>query len=214
MLPRLGPRTYFRGGVNGGLIRYGNFAQLNYDELRLRAGILQQLSPRMYGELGWSNQKLYTAQDGLRGVLSGQRFLNENSLRLELSRTDPLGKKLSLSSFYQLRWSLSSRNANDRVSNTVFTSLNYKLSPSWTMGLDYQMSWSHYTQVERDDLFQQLQLRTRYALTKNLSMSVFGGFSFGGSSDNRQQFGLTGTEQLQYDNWAIGINLIFSRGIL
>ncbi|NJN49146.1 MAG: hypothetical protein HC805_04340 [Alkalinema sp. RL_2_19] len=213
VLPKLGPKTYFLGAIDGNLVRYGNFSQLNYDELQFRAGILQQLSPRMYGELGWSNQKLYTAQDGLRGVLSGKEFRNENSLRVELSRTDPLSKRLALSSFYQLRWSLSSRNGNDRISNTIFSSLNYRLSPSWTTSFDYLMSWSHYTQIKRDDLFQQIQLRTRYALSQNLSMSVFGGFSFGGSSDNRAQFGLSGREQLQYDGWSIGVNLIFSKGL-
>lgn len=211
--PRLGPKTFLLGAVDGNVIRYGRFSQLNYDELRLRASILQQLSAKMYGEIGWSNQKLYAASDGLRNVLSGEQFLNENSFQLSLSRTDKLSPKVSLSSFYQLRWSLSSRNDNDRLSNTVFTSLNYRLSPSWLAALDYTLSWSHYTQFNRDDIFQQVQLRTRYALSKELSLSVFGGFSFGGSTDDRQRLGLTGTERLQYDNWSIGVNLVFSKGL-
>lgn len=212
--PRLGPKTFLLGAIDGNLVRYGSFSRLNYDELRLRASLLQQLSPRMYGEIGWSNQKLYTARDGLRNVLSGERFLNENSLQISLSRTDPLAKRLSLSSFYQFRWSLSSRQNNDRISNTVFTSLNYKLAPNWTAALDYTFSWSHYTDFARDDLFQQVQLRTRYALNQDISLSLFGGFSFGGSSDDRRRLGPTGTERLQYDNWSIGVNIIFSRGLL
>ncbi len=212
-LPTLGPKTYFLGGIDGNIVRYGKYSQLNYDELRLRAGILQQLSPRMFGEIGWSNQKLYAAQDGLRSILSGARFLNENSLRLELSRTDPITPNLSLSSFYQLRWSASSRPQGDRLSNTIYTALNYKLSPSWTAGLDYQMSWSHYTQVARDEVFQQVQLRTRYALTPSLSMNLFGGFSFGGSSDRRRQFGLNGTDSLQYDGWSFGVTFAYAKGL-
>jgi hypothetical protein len=211
-LPMLGPKTYFLGGIDGNIVRYGKYSQLNYDELRLRAGILQQLSPRMFGEIGWSNQKLYAAQDGLRSILSGSR-LNENSLRLELSRTDPITPNLSVSSFYQLRWSASSRPQGDRVSNTIYTALNYKLSPSWTAGLDYQMSWSHYTQVARDELFQQVQLRTRYALTPSLSMNLFGGFSFGGSSDRRKQFGLNTSDRLQYDGWSFGVTFAYAKGL-
>jgi hypothetical protein len=212
-LPMLGPKTYFLGGVDGNIVRYGKYSRLNYDELRLRAGILQQLSPRMFGEIGWSNQKLYAAEGGLRSILSGARFLNENSIRLELSRTDPITPRLSVSSFYQLRWSLSSRPQGDRLSNTVYTALNYKLSPSWTAGLDYQMSWSHYTQIARDELFQQVQLRTRYALTPSLSMNLFGGFSFGGSSDRRRQFGPNGTDRLQYDGWSFGVTFAYVQGL-
>jgi hypothetical protein len=212
-IPRIGPKTYFLGGIDGNLVRYGKYAQLNYDELRLRAGILQQLSPRMYGEIGWSNQKLYTAKDGLRNILGGSQFLNENAIRLELSRNDPLSQRLSLTSFYQLRWNLSNRTDSDRLSNTLFESLNYRLSPSWSAALDYQLSWSHYTQVNRDEVYQQVQLRTQYAIAPKLTMSLFGGFSFGGSSDDRQQFGITGRERLQYDGWAIGVNLLFNQGL-
>jgi hypothetical protein len=212
-LPALGPKTYFIGGIDSNIVRYNRFSQLNYDELRLRAGILQQLSPRMYGEIGWSNQKLYLAKEGLRSLLSGDRFLNEDSIRLELSRTDPIAKRVSLSSFYQLRWSLSSRPQGDRLSNTAFTSLNYKLSPSWTAGLDYQLSWSHYTQIARDEVFQQVQLRTRYAFTPSLSMNLYGGFSFGGTSDDRRQFGPNNRDRLQYDGWSIGVSLAYSTGL-
>jgi hypothetical protein len=211
VLPALGPKTYFLGGIDGNIVRYSTYSDLNYDELRLRAGIL--LSPRMYGEIGWSNQKLYAAKDGFRSLLSGNRFLIENSLRLELSRTDPITKRLSLSSFYQLRWSLSSQSQSDRLSNTVFTSLNYKLSPSWTTGVDYFISWSHYTQVSRDEVFQQVQLRTRYALNPSLSMSLFGGFSFGGSSDDRPKFGPDKKDRLQYDGWSIGVTFAYSQGV-
>jgi hypothetical protein len=209
----LGPKTYFSGAIDGNLVRNLTFSRQSYDELRLRAGILQQLSPRMFGELGWSNQKLYAAQNDLQGILSGDRFLNENSLRLDLSRADPIDQRLSLISFYQLRWSLSSREKGDRLSNTIYTSLNYKLSPQWTAGLDYVMSWSHYTQVARDEVFQQVQLRTRYTINPSFSMNLVGGFSFGGTSDKRRQFGLHNNEQLHYDGWSIGVNFVYSKGL-
>jgi hypothetical protein len=209
-LPALGPKTYFLGGIDGNLVRYGKFAELNYDELRLRAGILQQLSPRMYGEIGWSNQKLFVAKDGLRNILSGNRFLNENALRLELSRTDPLGPNWSLNTFYQFRWVSSSRTESDRINHTAVASLNRKLSPSWSAGLDYQVSWSNYTRLQRDDVYQLVQARTSYAFNRNLQMNLFGSFSFGGSSDDSRRFGRTGLERLQYDGWAFGVSLVMN----
>jgi hypothetical protein len=224
VFPKLGSGTYFLGAVDGNLIRYGKYGKspdaLNYDELRLRAGILQQLSPRMYGEIGWTNQKLFTAEDGLRNILSGDRFLNENSLRVELSRTDPITPKLSLSTYYQFRWSTSNRSDNDRLSHSVFAALNYKLSPSWNTGLDYFISWSNYTNVNRDDVYQQVQLRTGYNVNRNVQLNLFGGYSFGGSTDDRPVFGrspapgLNPNSRLQYDAWFFGVNLVLSTPLL
>ncbi len=219
-IPAIGPTTYFLGSIDGNLVRYGRFGQtpdaLNYDELRFRGGILQQLSPRMYGEVGWTNQKLFTAKDGLRNVLSGNRFLNENSIRLEFSRTDPLSPQLTLGTYYQLRWSTSDREDNTRLAHTFFSALTYKLSPQWNLGLDYFVSWSHYTNVNRDDVYQQVQLRTGYTMNRNVQVNLFGGYSFGGSTDDRPVFGrapapgVNPNAQLQYNAWFFGVNLAVS----
>jgi hypothetical protein len=224
VFPKLGSKTYFSGAVDGNIVRYGQFGKspdaLNYDELRVRAGILQQLSPRMYGEIGWTNQKLFTAKDGLRNILSGDRFLNENSLRVELSRTDPLSPNLSLSTYYQFRWSTSNRSDNDRLTHSLFAALNYKLSPSWNTGLDYFVSWSNYTNVNRDDVYQQVQLRTGYNVNRNVQVNLFGGYSFGGSTDDRPVFGRSPApgqnpnSRLQYDAWFFGVNLVLSTPLL
>jgi hypothetical protein len=209
----LWPKTYLTGSINGNLVRNLTFSQQSYDEVRLRAGIFQQLSPRMSGEIGWSNQNLYAVKQGLSSVLLGDRVLNEHSIYLDLNRTDPIAKGLSLSSFYQLRWSLSSRPQGDRLSNTVFTSLNQRLSPRWTVSLDYLLSWSHYTQVARDEVFQLVQLRTQHRLDANLSLNLFGGFNFGGSSDRRALFGLSQRDRLEYDGWSFGVNFVYGRAL-
>jgi hypothetical protein len=209
----LWPKTYLTGSINSNFVRNLTFSQQSYDEVRLRAGILQQLSPRMFGEIGWSNQNLYAVEDGFSSVLAGDRVLNEHSIYLDLNRTDPIGKGLSLSNFYQLRWSLSSRPEGDRLSNTVFTSLNQRLSPRWTASLDYLLSWSHYTQVARDEVFQLVQLRTQHQLGANLSVNLFGGFSFGGSSDRRARFGLSQRDRLNYDGWSFGVNFVYGRAL-
>ncbi len=212
LLP-LGPKTYFNGAIEGNVIRFGTFSQRNYDERRLRAGILQQLSPRMYGGVGWSDQKFYAAKEGFSSVLSGDRFLNENSFHIDLSRTDPITKRLALSSFYQLRWSLSSRANDDRLSNTFFTSLSYRLSPSWTASADYLLSWSHYTQIRRDPIFQQVNLRTRYMLSRDFSANLYGGFTFGNPSEPSQKLGLNSNDRADYNGWSFGVTFAYSRGL-
>ncbi len=212
LLP-LGPKTYFNGAIEGNVVRFGTFLQRNYDERRLRAGILQQLSPRMYGGVGWSDQKFYAAKEGFSSVLSGDRFLNENSFHIDLSRTDPITNRLALSSFYQLRWSLSSRANDDRLSNTFFTSLSYRLSPSWTASADYLLSWSHYTQIRRDPIFQQVNLRTRYAFSRDFSANLYGGFTFGNPSDPSQNLGLSRADRADYNGWSFGVTFAYSRGL-
>jgi hypothetical protein len=209
----LGPQTYLTSAIDANLVRNFTFSQQSYDELRLRAGIWQQLSPRMSGEIGWSNQKLYAVKDGFSAIILGDRLSNENSIRLDLSRTDPIAKGLSLSSFYQLRWSLSSRPRGDRLSNTIFTSLNQKLSPTWTASFDYLLSWSHYTQVNRDEVFQLVQLRANHRFNANLSMNLFGGFSFGRSSDERPIFGLSRRDSVDYNNWSFGVTFAYAQGL-
>ena len=206
--PALGKKTYLITSIDGNLIRYGNISRLNYNELRLRAGIWQQLSPNMFAELDWSSQKLYTAQTGLQDPLSGDRFFNDNSVSLDLSRSDKLSPKLTLSTFYQIRMSFASPNNpefNDplnrsRLINTFVGSLNYNLSPSSVMALDYQYAWSHYTQQARDDHYHQLLARFTYTFTPSTQFNLFGGYSFGNSSETL----------IKYNSFIFGVGLSFN----
>ena len=206
--PALGKKTYLITSIDGNLIRYGNISRLNYNELRLRAGIWRQLSPNMAAELDWSSQKLYTARTGLQDPLSGDRFFNDNSVSLDLSRSDALSPKVTLSTFYQLRMSFASPNNpefNDplnrsRLINTFVGSLNYKLSPSSVMALDYQYAWSHYTQQARDDHYHQLLARFTYTFTPSTQFNLFGGYSFGNSSE----------ALIHYNSFIFGVGLSFN----
>jgi hypothetical protein len=210
-IPAIGPKTYLIGGIDGVITRYSKFP-IKYDELRLRLGIWQQLTARSYGEIGWTNQKLYLAKDGLRNVLSGEQFTDENTIRLDLGRTDPLTKELSWSGLYQFRQILSDREDKNRSNHNLSTSLNYRLSPSWNAGLDYYLSWAHYTNINRDDIYQSIQLRTSYAVSPRVQTNLFGGFNFGGSTEDSTNlgFGASGREKLQYDGWFFGVGVSFN----
>jgi hypothetical protein len=206
--PTLGPNTYLIGAIEGNLIRYTQLADLNYNELRLRLGILQRLSPRMFGEIGWSSQQLSVAEPGLGNLLGGRRFFYDHSVRLELSRQDPLGPKLAFNTFYQLRWSMTDRVDNNRLSNVLITSLSYDLTPKLQTGLDYQLNWSHYTSEVRDDLFHQVLGRVTYKPTPKTQLNLFAGYSFGRSSDARQIFGRSGGSALDFKGFLFGGGIV------
>ncbi|MGI0495113.1 hypothetical protein ACN4EG_25290 [Alkalinema pantanalense CENA528] len=199
--PALGPQTYAVTSIDANIIRYANASLLNYDELRLRAGILQRLSPRMFGEIGWSNQQLFTSKEGLRTILTGERFLNDNSLRIEFSRQDPLSKRLSFNTYYQFRWSLVDEIQDyDRLVNTLVGSLSYQLSPSLQAALDYQFIWTHFTQQPREDWYHQLAGRLSYTLNPRTQINIFGGRSFGNSSN----------PGLDFNGWLLGVGIVFN----
>jgi hypothetical protein len=198
--PAIGPQTYLVTSLDASLIRYANlggmknqvgsstFGSLNYNELRFRAGVLQRLSPRMFGEIGWSNQQLFTTKEGLRDALRGDRFFNDHSIRVELNRQDPLSPSLSLNTFYQFRASFADPSDRNRLIHSLITSLGYSLSPNFQAAIDYQIAWSHFTQQARDDIYQQLVGRLTYTVTPQSQFNVFGGFSFGSSSDRNIDF--------------------------
>ncbi|NEQ26760.1 MAG: hypothetical protein F6K28_48585 [Microcoleus sp. SIO2G3] len=187
----LGSKTYLNASINGNLIRYINQSKYNYNQLRFNVGVYQQLSPRMYGEIGWSNQQLFYARNGTN-FDAGDRFLNENSFRLSLGRRDPLTPKLMLDSFYELRLSLtdppSKQENRDRFIHSVWISLNYYLQQSLQVGLDYQFGLSDFTRRQREDLYHRLYGHLTYGISNDTNLSLQGGFTIGGSTDRNIDF--------------------------
>ena len=198
--PAIGRNTYLVTSIDGNLIRYGNLGYLNYNELRFRAGVLQRLTPRTFGEIGWSNQQLFATREGLKDALRGDRFLNDNAIRFELSRQDALSKKLALNTFYQFRVSFADPSDRSRLINSFITSLSYSLSPNFQTAIDYQLAWSHFTQQPRDDVYHQLVARLTYTLTSQSQLNVFSGVSFGYSSDAR----------INFDGFILGVGLVLN----
>jgi hypothetical protein len=195
----LGSRTYLNGSINGNLIRYVNQSKYNYNQLRFNVGVYQQLSPRMYGEIGWSNQQLFYARNG-SNFDAGDRFLNENSFRLSLGRRDPLTPRLMLDSFYELRLSLtdppSKQENRDRVIHSVWISLNYYLKQSLQVGLNYQFGLSDFTRRDREDQYHRLYGHFTYGISNYTNLSLQGGATIGGSTDRN----------IDFDGWFFSVN--------
>jgi hypothetical protein len=187
-LPQLGPNTYLVASADIGLSRYFKLSQFDYNELRLRAGIFQRLSPTMSAEIGWGNQQLFIASDRLPGLPVGTRFLNDHGIRFEVSRRDQLAKNLSLNSFYQFRWGFAVPEDRSRVINALFLSLNYDITRTFQLGLDYQFSLANFTVIPRTDVYHQVLGRVTLSAFRNTVMSVYGGFSRGDSTESTLNF--------------------------
>ncbi len=199
--PALGPRTYLLAIAESSLLRYGTVSRLNYDELRLKVGIYQQLTPRVTGELGWSYQQLTSAKENLLNAYQGARFFNEHSLRFDLSRQDSLNDAIKLTTGYQVRWNLTGDvERYNRLVNSGFVSLSYKMSPRMQAGIDYQASWTHFLQQSRDDVSHYLGTRLSYSLNDRVSLNAFAGRSLGSSSDSR----------LSLNSWVFGVGFGFN----
>lgn len=203
-IPALGPNTFLVASVDGNLVRYSTQTQINYDEIRLRTGILQRLSPNMFGEIGWSNQQLFISGDELKnvGFPAGTRFLNEHAIRLELSRRDQIAPRLALSSFYQFRYSFADPDSRSRVINAFIGSLSYDIQPTLQAAIDYQFNLANFTRQDREDQYHQVIGRLTYTAFRSTQLNAFVGYSFGRSSDPTVDF--TGL--------ILGIGMSFSVG--
>ncbi|MHC5936377.1 porin family protein [Nostoc sp.] len=194
----LGSKTYLNGSIDGNLIRYLNQSQYHYNQVRFNLSIYQQLSQRMYGEISWSNQQLFYANnsDRLDSFKAGDRFLNENSLELSLGRRDPLTPKLTLDSFYELSLNFADPLSRNRIINSFWVSLNYYLQKPLQVGIDYQANFSDFTQRDREDQFHRLFGHLNYQISDTTNMNVQAGVSLGSSTD----------ENIDFDGWFFSIN--------
>ncbi|MBW4555421.1 MAG: hypothetical protein KME59_05690 [Trichormus sp. ATA11-4-KO1] len=197
----LGSRTFVNGSIEGNLIRYVDQSTFNYNQVKFDLGVYQQLSPRMYGEIGWSNQQLFFANNSDR-FRAGDRFLGENSLSLSLGRRDPLTPKLMLNSFYEFKLNFADPSSRDRIINSLWLSLNYNLQQPLQVGLNYQLNLSNFTQRERDDHYHRLFGHLNYRVSDSSRINLQSGFIFGDSTDNN----------INVDGWFFSINYNWQLG--
>ncbi|MCV3213407.1 hypothetical protein OGM63_07685 [Plectonema radiosum NIES-515] len=197
----LGSKTFLSAGIDGNLIFYIDQSQFNYNQVRFYVSIYQQLSRRMYGELGWSNQQLFYAKDG-DFFSAGDRFLNENSVHLSVGRRDPLTQKLVLDSFYELRLNFADPDSRNRINNSLLLSLSYYWLKSLQVGLDYQFNLSDFTLRQREDQYHRLYTHLTYGISDSTNVSLQGGVSLGGSTD----------QNINFDGWFFSLNYNFELG--
>ena len=180
-VPRLGPNTYLTPSIEGSLARYIKQPQFNYNLVRFRTGISQRINRQMFGEIGWTNQQFYRAEQG-------DRFLNEHIAYLSLSRQDQLTRQLRLSSFYEFRVSFADPDERSRVINSLYLSLNYSFQTNLQVGLDYQFERSDFTVRDRYDQYHRIMGRLTYGVLRDSQVNIVGGTTIGGSTESFLDF--------------------------
>ncbi len=201
---KIGPKTYINGSIDGNIFRYNKQSEFDYNQIKFNLGIYQQLSNKMYSEIGWNNQQLFYSKDSNRfNFSSGDKFLNENSFRLSVGRRDSLAPKLNLDSFYEVRLSLTNPpNKRNRVSNYVWLSLNYYLQKSLRVGIDYQFNLSNFLEKSREDQYHRLSANLKYGISDLSSINLQSGLTLGGSTDRN----------IDFDGWFFSINYSWDLG--
>jgi hypothetical protein len=197
----LSATTYINGSIDGSLVYYMDQSQYNYNQLRFNLGIYQQLSRKMYAELNFSNQKLYYGKDG-DFFSAGERFLNEDSIRLSLGRRDQLTDKLTLDSLYELSANFSEPVRRSRIVNALWLSLGYSINEPLEVGLNYQFNFSDFTERDREDQFHRLFGHLNYRTSDTSNIYLQGGFNLGGST----------TPNVDFSGWFFSVNYGFELG--
>ena len=188
--PKLGEDTRLVAAASGGLVRYADRGDFNYNYLNFNVGIQQRIASGMYGQLGWVQERLY--RDG-----SGDRLLLNDSVRFTVGRQDQLGSRLRLDSFYELRASFATPSDQNRVANTLGARLRYDITPQLQGALDYRLSLRDFTEQDRFDTQNQIGLEAIYNINSDLFISGSASYLFGSSSD----------ASVDLDNFAIGVNI-------
>ncbi|BAY25732.1 hypothetical protein NIES2100_55390 [Calothrix sp. NIES-2100] len=193
----LGSQTFISGSIDGNQIHYLDQSVYDYNQLRFNVSLYRQLSRRMYSEISWSNQLLFYANNG-NNFKAGDRFLNENALRLSLGRRDPLGSRLFLDSFYELSVNFSDPENRSRIINSLWLSLSYYLQQPLQVGINYQFNFSDFTNRPdaREDQFHRLFGHLNYRVSKDSNLNLQGGVSFGDSS----------SPNINFDGWFFSLN--------
>jgi hypothetical protein len=199
----LGSKTFISGSIDGNQIHYLDQSVFDYNQLRFNVSLYRQLSRRMYSEISWSNQLLFYSNNS-DNFKAGDRFLNENSLRLSLGRRDPLSSKLFLDSFYELSVNLSDPQSRSRIINSLWLSLNYYLQQPLQVGFNYQFNLSNFTDRpdSREDQFHRLFGHLTYRVSKDSNLNLQGGVSFGDSS----------APNINFDGWFFSLNYRLNLG--
>jgi hypothetical protein len=188
--PKIGERTWLSFSLDGNLTRYFKESQFDYNLVRFKTGVRQQLNSRMTGEVGWYNQQLFRT--------NGDRFLQENFFYLWLSRRDFITPKLELFSYYNVALDLADPDDRSRFTHFLTLYLGYYVRPSFQVGVEYQFFLSDYTKVQRLDYFSRFLGRVTYSINRQNQLIFKFGFSTGDSSENF----------LNYNDWLF--NLTYS----
>ncbi|MGF1538524.1 MAG: hypothetical protein ACFB4J_18845 [Elainellaceae cyanobacterium] len=178
-VPALGARTFLVATVNGSIVRYFDETDFNYDELELGASIYRRITRRAYIDVGWQNEQFFAE--------SGDRFLSNHQLRASIGRRDRIGP-LRVNTAYQFRRSFADPNRRSRLLNRLSLSARYPIRRDMDFGISYQLSLIDFTDIDRNDHYNQILGELVYRPSSTTRLSLFGGGRFGSSDSDFVDF--------------------------
>ena|GEM_PF-3344211 len=179
--PIIGPQTLLVGAIEGNIIRYGDLSDLDYNGFGLKVGVRHFWSRQAYSELSWDNRQLFLDDDG-------DRFLNDHSFRLSMFYRVPLAPRLKLDNYYQFRWSVTDPTDRSRLVNRLGTVLDYDLTSTVQVSLNYQYDLTNFTQRDREDSYHQVIAQLGWDISRSIRLNIYGGYSFGASTASDVNF--------------------------
>lgn len=188
--PQLSSQTRLIAGIEGGLVRFAEQGEANYNLLRFSAGVQQQLAPGMIGQLSWVQDRIYEADDR-------DRLLLQDTARLLIGRQDRLSEQWGLDSFYELSASFASPKSRNQIINALGIRFRREITPDLQGMLDYRLSLEDYTQRDRFDVKHQVGAAIYYNISPR--------FLIGGSVS--YLFGSSSSSSIDVNNFSAGINL-------
>ena len=179
--PRFG--NYLQGNlhVSQDVFRYDKFSVLNFESLSIGGGLNYNLW-FLYGinaSIGFEYTRL--TSEGF-----GDEIFSDKSLNLSLSKTFILSRAHYFYVAGGARFSWSDPEEASRDEFTLVAGYHVRLTRNSEMDLSYRLGFFDYTEVDREDFNQSVQLAARYNFTKWLSANATIGGIFNDS--NRRGF--------------------------
>lgn len=175
LFPRLSENTSLYAVAGTNLGRFEQAGRRGYNEVELQAGIRQKLFDRTFAQIGWRNQRFYSF--GYERKLLGINYIDAR-----ISHRSFLDRRVWLDGLYQARLGFADSKFSSRLRQNLTLSLNYAPTNKLRTSLLYQADLENYTEISRNDFYQQVIGTLSYRITPESRLSIFGGTRFGNSS--------------------------------
>lgn len=196
--PKLGQHTRLSASITGAFVRFDDSDDSDYDLLNANLGVLQRLGDKMSGELGWRYSQFYP--------LGSLTDLQEQGVRLALTRHDPLPFDLFLTSGYEFQANFAGPSDRSRLSHFLSAGLGYNIMPKLQGLLSYRMKHDDFTHRSTNDSGTRHEFRAQlsYELWRNIYVAGSVAYLFGDTVDILRP---AQTSERDLDNLSFGVQV-------
>ena len=186
--PRFGNYLLGNFSLSQDVFRYDEFDELDFESLNIGAGLSYNLW-FLYGinaGLAFNYNRL-TAED------YGQEIFSNRTVTLTLSRNFILSRAHFLYLVGGANTAWSDPEEAERNEYTALAGYHVRIARDFEVDLSYRLGYNHYSEIDREDLSQTLQLTARYSFTPWLSANASISGSFNDSDRSRFDYEVLNT---------------------